>query len=117
MCGGPHVIYSTNPKPLRVIFNETIVGRTIRLLRKYGAKDIAISSTDDRFEQFGVPVLRHENCTGKKQYHWLHCFYPTKEPVCYLYGDVFYSPRAIYSIIHTKSRLKTSPVRPKSPTE
>lgn len=98
MCGGPHVIYSNNPRPLRVMFGETLVERTIRLLRKHGVQDIAISSNDERFEGLGVPVLHHTNCSGE-EYHWLHCFYPTKYPVCYLMGDVFYSPAAIRTIV------------------
>ena len=91
MCGG---LRQKNPRQLRVMFGETLVERTIRLLRKNGVEDIAISSNDERFEGLGVPVLHHENCL-----HWLHCFYPTTYPVCYMYGDVFYSPAAIRTIV------------------
>lgn len=93
MCGGPR-----SDKPLRVIYNEALAQRTIRLLRENGITDIAISSNDDRYRQFGVDVLKHDNFVPEKEYHWLHCFYPAKEPVCYLYGDVFYSPEAIKTI-------------------
>ena len=44
MCGGPR-----SDKPLRVIYNEALAQRTIRLLRENGIKDIAISSNDDRY--------------------------------------------------------------------
>ena len=51
MCGGPR-----SYKPLRVINNETIVERTIRLLRENGITDIAISTNDDRY-QLDIPIL------------------------------------------------------------
>ena len=93
MCGGPR-----SNRPLRRIFNETIVERTIRLLRENGVADIAISTNDDRY-QFGVPVLHHDNSTTWKGFCWLDGFYPMTNPVCYIYGDVFFSPDAIKTIV------------------
>lgn len=93
MCGGPR-----SERPLRNIFNETIIERTIRLLRENGVSNIAISSNDERYERIGVPVLHHDNPTGLG-FYWLNCFYFMKSPVCYLYGDVFYSPEAIKTIV------------------
>lgn len=93
MCGGPR-----SYKPLRVIKDETIVERTIRLLRENGVDDIAISTNDDRY-QFGVPVLRHHNPLVWDGFYWLNGFYPMTDPVCYLFGDVFFSPEAIKTIV------------------
>ena len=105
MCGGTYAKWQT-PKHLVKIHGEPLVARTIRLLRENGVNDIAISSNDERFEQFGVPVLHHIN-----PYHlpdgsdavtpWLDAFYPTFEPVCYLMGDVVFSPEAIKTIVET----------------
>ena len=33
--------------------------------------------------------------------YWCNAFYPTTEPVCYLFGDVVFSPEAIREIIKT----------------
>ena len=98
MCGGPR-----SEKPLRVVYNERLVERTIRLLKQYGIEDIAISSNNPAYEQFGVPVLRHRNSMTWDKFRWLHAFYKTDEPVCYLMGDVFYSPYAIRTIIGTET--------------
>ena len=107
MCGGTYEKWQT-PKHLVKINGEPLVARTIRLLRENGVEDIAISSNDDRFEQFGVPVLRHHN-----PYHlpkgsdatspWLDAFYPMDTPVCYLCGDVVFSPEAIKTIVEEET--------------
>ena len=99
MCGGPR-----SDKPLRIIRNESLVERTIRLLHKNGITDIAISTHDERYEQFGIPVLRHNNSATWDGFCWLDAFFPTWDPVCYLYGDVFYSPEAIHTIVNTDTQ-------------
>lgn len=105
MCGGTYQKWQT-PRQLNKIDGEPIVARTIRLLQENGIEDIAISSNNPAFEQFGVPVLRHNNdfvvhgpwdSTG----YWCDAFYPTDEPVCYLFGDVIFSPEAIRTIVET----------------
>ena len=105
MCGGNYTRFE-KPKQLTEIDGEPLVARTIRLLREAGVEDIAISSNDARFEAFGLPVLHHENgwtvrgsedCDG----WWVDCFYPTEESVCYVFGDVFFSPEAIRTIVNT----------------
>jgi molybdopterin-guanine dinucleotide biosynthesis protein A len=58
MCGGTYRTFQT-PRQLTEIDGEPIIVRTLRLLREHGVDDIAISSNDSVFEQFGVPVLRH----------------------------------------------------------
>ena len=103
MCGGRYDAWET-PKQLAVVNGETLLERAIRLLREAGISDIAISSNDDRFEAFGVPVLRHQNDYIAHAYndydgYWCDAFYPTEEPCCYIYGDVFFSPSAIRTIV------------------
>lgn len=99
MCGGKYDGWEM-PKALYPVNGEAIAARTIRLLREAGVDDIAISATDDRFEIFGVPVLKHVNKYGEGG-RWLDAYYPAKHPVCYLYGDVIYSPEAIKQIVDT----------------
>lgn len=99
MCGGKYKEWN-EPKPIQKVKGEPIVVRTIRLLRENGVEDIAISSNEDTFKQFGVPVLNHHNTYGEGG-RWLDAFYPMNEPVCYLYGDVIYSPDAIKTIVET----------------
>lgn len=107
MCGGDYKKWET-PRHLSIIAGEEIVARTIRLLRENGIKDIAISSNNSIFEKFGVPVLNHDNLYiangfGNVTGDWFNAFYPTDEPVCYLFGDVVYSPQAIKTIIETET--------------
>ena len=98
MCGGPR-----SDKPLRIIQNESIIERTIRLLRENGITDIAISSNDERYNLIGVPVLHHDNPLTWEDWYWLRAFYPTEDPVCYIFGDVFFSPEAIQTIVNTET--------------
>ena len=107
MCGGTYQMWS-QPRQLTKVCGESIIERTIRLLRENGVTDIAISSDNDIFNQFGVPVLKHDNnwtviAHGVSRGMWCDCFYPTKEPVCYICGDVVFSPEAIKTIVETKT--------------
>ena len=109
MCGGKYEKWE-NPKHLSLIHGEPIVARTIRLLKENGVKDIAISSNDPIFEQFGVDVLYHNNpyClpkVGHAKTPWLDGFYGTAEciPACYIFGDVVFSPAAIKKIVETET--------------
>ena len=107
MCGGSYEMWQT-PRHMTKINNECVVARTIRLLRENGVEDIAISSNNPVFEQFGVPVLSHENNYHAIEYnnstgYWHEAFYPTDEPVCYVFGDVIFSPKAIKTIVNTET--------------
>lgn len=103
MCGGKYPAFET-PRQLLPFMGETIVERTIRLLRENGVEDIAISTNDDSFARFGVPILKHENKYVGIEYNvcggeWCDAFYPTDEPTCYVFGDVVFSPNAIKTIV------------------
>lgn len=115
MCGG---VYETvkKPRPLYEINNETLLDRTIRLLREFSIEDIAISTNkeNDLFDNFGVEVLKMDNnykCVlidnNLKHYkqigYWCDAFYYTDEPVCYLMGDVFYSKAALKQIVDAQT--------------
>lgn len=107
MCGGTYAKWD-RPKHLTELKGEPLVARTIRLLRENGITDIAISSNSELFEQFGVPVLKHENkyslpLEGRATSPWLDAFYPMNEPVCYIFGDVVFSPEAIKTIVEAQT--------------
>ena len=107
MCGGKYDKWE-QPKHLAKLNGEALVARTIRLLRENGIEDIAISSNNPVFTRFDVPLLSHRN-----PYHlpkdsdaktpWLDAFYPMTDPVCYIFGDVVFSPRAIQTIVRTET--------------
>ena len=108
MCGGSYDKWDT-PKHLTPLKGEPLVARTIRLLKENGVADIAISSNSELFEQFGVPVLKHENpyrlpLEGRASSPWLDAFYPMNEPVTYIFGDVVFSPDAIKTIVNKDTK-------------
>ena len=107
MCGGDYRQWET-PRHLTKICGEEIIARTIRLLRENGVQDISISSTNPAFDGFGVPRLEHKNEYNERDYndfdgYWCDAFYPVNEPVCYIFGDVIFSPEAIKTIVEYKT--------------
>lgn len=105
MAGGDYTAWET-PRHLLEIHDEPIIARTVRLLKENGVREIYISSNNPVFEDF-APVLYHNNeyradgsgNNGK----WTDCFYPSDDPVCYVFGDVVFSPEAIQTIIATET--------------
>lgn len=91
MCGRP-TFYELD--------GEQIIARTIRLLQENGITDIAITTTDERYKQFGK-VIKYNSY--KQPYYWVNAFYNTKEPTCYIFGDVFFSNKAIKTIVETET--------------
>lgn len=82
------------------IKGEPLVQRTIRLLKEAGVEDIAISSNFPELEAFGVPTIK---CTVERRI-WLDGAFPAvSEPVCYIFGDVLFSPKAIKTIVETQT--------------
>lgn len=107
MCGGHYKEWET-PRQLLKVKGETIVGRTIRLLRENGVEDISISTDNPAFFQLGVPILKHDNPYHAKKLndvdgYWCDAFYPTDEPACYIFGDVIFSPAAVKKIVETET--------------
>ena len=82
------------PKHLVKINGETLLGRTTRLLKERGI-DYIITGNDERYKQYGTLIKQSYNdCEIDR-------FEPVSEPVCYLYGDVYYTESAIDKIINT----------------
>lgn len=97
------------PRQLSVINDEPIISRTIRLLKENGVEDIMITSHDERFDNLGVeryePKFNDWDYNNKTGY-WLSAF-PIEllnEPVCFLFGDVYYSKNAIRTIVETETK-------------
>lgn len=86
------------PKQLWEVGGDTVIGRTIKLLKMCGVDRIAISTNDDRFNVYGLELLKHKN-----EGNWINGFYPTEEPTCYIFGDVVFSHEAIKTIVNTET--------------
>ena len=91
--------YHNIPKHLIEIGGETLLARTVRLLRENDARaDIVITSHDPRYE---VPGARRY----EPQNNHLEIDRFTEEliadDVCFLYGDTFYSESVIQKIADT----------------
>ena len=91
--------YHNIPKHLIEIDGETLLARTVRLLRENDARaDIVITSHDPRYE---VPGARRY----EPQNNHLEIDRFTEEliadDVCFLYGDTFYSESVIQNIADT----------------
>ena len=109
MCGGVYDTFKT-PKPLSVINGETLLERTIRLLKERGITDISISSNDERYEKYGKVLYHHNSYKyegGKIYGYWVDAYYHTDEPCIYLHGDVYYSENAIDRILNLKPSVNT----------
>lgn len=101
------------PRQLTEINGEPLLKRTIRLLKENGIKDIIITSHDKRFDNLGAkryePLNNYyepnfNDYTLNKGY-WLNAF-PIElinEPICFLFGDVYYSENAIKTIVESKT--------------
>ena len=94
------------PRQLTVINGEPLVVRTIRLLKENGINDIVICAKDKQFDNLGA--IRFEPINSDYDYqtgkgYWLNAF-PFEllnEPVCFIWGDVYFSKNAIKTIVET----------------
>lgn len=94
------------PRQLSVINGERLLDRTIRLLKENGVKDIIVTGTYTDLK--GVIVCNptdndYDYNTGKG--YWLNAFSDEflVEPVCFIWGDVYFSDEAIKTIVETKT--------------
>ena len=114
MCGGEYPLAWKKPKQLFEVNGETLLDRTIRLLKENGAEEIYISATDPIFDGHGVPRLEHENNFAVKGNkiddivgYWVDAFYPNfpdDTEVTYLFGDVWFTEEAIKRIVNCKKK-------------
>lgn len=85
------------PKHLIEIGGETLLARTTRLLKENGIHDYVITGHDERYAQYGniIPQSKHD-CEIDR-------FEEVDEPVCYLYGDVYYTEAAMKTIVKART--------------
>lgn len=94
------------PRQLVEINGEKLVERTIRLLKENGVKDIVVASNNKQFDNLGAKRYEPKNNDFdyiKRTGYWLNAF-PIeimKEPVCFIWGDVYFSEEAIKTIVNT----------------
>lgn len=81
------------PKQLLEVNGEVIIERTIRLLKENGVDPIVCSSNPlfDKYNRLDY------DSSG----NWVNAFPPIKEPTCFIFGDVYFSPEAIKTIVET----------------
>ena len=96
LCGSNHALINGVPRQLVTIKGERILDRTIRLLRENGVEDISITATDPAFNGVDAEIIPYDSSGA-----WINCFPPVDEPTTFLFGDVYFSPFAIDTIIDT----------------
>ena len=81
------------PKQLLEVNGEVIIERTIRLLKENGVEPIVCSSNPlfDKYNRLDY------DSSGD----WVNAFPQMHEDVCFIFGDVFFSPEAIKTIVET----------------
>ena len=88
------------------IGNERILDRTIRLLKENGVKDIVVTGEYKDLGDVIVynPINNTYNYDNDEGY-WLDAFSYEflVEPVCFIWGDVYFSEEAIKIIVETKT--------------
>ena len=84
------------PKHLIEINGDTLIGRTTRLLKENGINDYIITTSDDRYKQYGETRPQSYNDCEVDRYEEIE-----DEEICYLYGDVYYTEKALKTIIDT----------------
>lgn len=96
------------PRQLTKINGETLLHRTVRLLKQNNVKDILITSHDERFEvdeAIRYEPLYNDYDNINKSGYWLSAF-PIEllnEPICFVWGDVYFSEQAIKTIVETQT--------------
>ena len=96
------------PRQLVEINGEPILKRTIRLLKENGIEDIIVTGKDKRYKELGVTVYDSKSNDFdyiKRTGYWLNAFdYDLmNEPVCFIWGDVYFSEEAIKTIVNTET--------------
>ena len=101
LCGG-YYMENREETPKQLLeygTGRTIIERTMGFLQDNGVTDIAISTNDPRFEWLGCPIIKRNYPVNA---HWLDGLDHGIE-ACYIFGDVFFSPKAIKTIVETET--------------
>lgn len=84
------------PKHFVEINGETLIGRTTRLLKENGIEDYIITTSDERYKQYGRIRKQSNNDCEVDRFEEVE-----DNEICYLYGDVYYTENCIKKIINT----------------
>ena len=84
------------PKQLIKINNETLLGRTTRLLKENGINDYVITNNEDKFNEYGTVIKQAFNDCEVDRFEETE-----NKKICYLYGDVYYTDEAMKTIVNT----------------
>ena len=91
--------YSGIPKHLIEIDGETLLARTVRLLKEFDAGcEVIITSHDERYEVAGATRYEPKNNIYEVDRFTEELI---EDNVCFLYGDTFYSEEAVREITGT----------------
>ncbi len=91
--------YSGIPKHLIEIDGETLLARTVRLLKEFDAGcEVIITSHDERYEVAGATRYEPKNNIYEVDRFTEELI---EDNVCFLYGDTFYSEDSIAAITGT----------------
>lgn len=91
------------PRQLSKINGERLLDRTIRLLKENGINDIIVTGTYKLKDVIVYDPLDNDFDYNTESGYWLNAFSNEflNEPVCFIWGDVYFSENAIKTIVNT----------------
>lgn len=91
------------PRQLSKINGERLLDRTIRLLKENGINDIIVTGTYKLKDVIVYDPLDNDFDYNTEKGYWLNAFSNEFliEPVCFIWGDVYFSENAIKTIVNT----------------
>lgn len=94
------------PKQLSVINGERLLDRTIRLLKENGINDIIVTGTYKLKDVIVYDPLDNDFDYNTESGYWLNAFSNEflNEPVCFIWGDVYFSENAIKTIVQSETK-------------
>ena len=93
------------PRQLSIINGERLLDRTIRLLKENGINDIIVTGTYKLKDVIVYDPLDNDFDYDTEKGYWLSAFSKEflNEPVCFIWGDVYFSENAIKTIVNTNT--------------
>lgn len=94
------------PRQLSKINGERLLDRTIRLLKENGIKDIIVTGTYKLKDVIVYDPLDNDFDYNTESGYWLNAFSNEflNEPVCFIWGDVYFSENAIKTIVQSETK-------------
>lgn len=94
------------PRQLSKINGERLLDRTIRLLKENGINDIIVTGTYKLKDVIVYDPLDNDFDYNTESGYWLNAFSNEflNEPVCFIWGDVYFSENAIKTIVQSETK-------------